>query len=137
MNPKLKIQIAVIIFLMSGIWYLTKNYTIVKVKVIEGYKATEKKDSTSIATLSKELYRKDNVVFDLQQTVDINSKNVGEFQTVIKGLKNELKACKENDNSCCAELKHLEETENIRYFVKKPLSKWFEEVKEKPLYIKK
>jgi len=137
MGLKLKIQIGIIIALLLGFWYASKNYTVVKAKVIEDYEATAKKDSVSVVALSKELEKRDSIIFDLQQSVDINSKNVGDFQTVIKGLKNELKACKENDNSCCAELKHLEETENIRYFVKKPLSKWFEEVKKKPLYIKK
>lgn len=114
------------------------SFVVVKKNLIENYVKSAKKDSISVATLSKELDRKDSIVFDLQQTIDLNTANVRDFQTVIKGLNDENKRLKNNESSCCAEVKHLEETGGIRerYFEKRPLSKWFEEVKEKPKFIK-
>jgi hypothetical protein len=86
-------------------------------------------DSTKIANA-------DAQIFDLQQSLDASKGNDLKLQLVIKEQLKMIKQLQNDDNSCCAELKHLEETGNIRYFVKKPLSKWYEEVFEKPKYIK-
>lgn len=101
-----------------------------KDKEIAKYETRRKTDST---TIKKQGLK----IFSLEQDLDICNNNILKYQIVVSDQTKTINKLKSNDNSCCAELKHLEENENIRYFIKKPLSKWFEEVKEKPLYIKK
>ncbi len=86
-------------------------------------------DSTKIANA-------DAQIFDLQQSLDASKGNDSKLQLVIAEQTKMIKQLQLDNNNCCAELKHLEATDNIRYFVKKPLSKWYEEVFEKPKNIK-
>jgi hypothetical protein len=98
-------------------------------KVISNYQVRAKKDSTSLAEYN-------SVVFSLQQDVDISKKNDGIFQLIIDEQKKEIKILKNSENTCCEELKHLEETENIQYYTKDCLSKWYRRVLKKPDNIK-
>lgn len=86
-------------------------------------------DSANIAEMSKEL-------FSIQQDADIKQQQIDKFQIIVAGLNKDLKACKTAESTCCEEVKHLEENGMVRYFVKKPLSKWYEEVLVKPENIK-
>jgi hypothetical protein len=75
-------------------------------------------------------------IFDLQQTVDASKNNDSQLQLVITQQEKTIETLKGNESSCCALVEHLESTDNIRYFVKAPLSKWYTEVFEKPKFIK-
>jgi len=98
-------------------------------KVILGLQIKAKKDSVSLSEYS-------SLVFGLQQTIDASKNNDKEFQLVIAEQQKEIKALKNAENTCCEELKHLEETENIQYYTKDCLSKWYKRVLEKPKNIK-
>jgi hypothetical protein len=98
-------------------------------KKVAKYEEGRLNDSTIIASQKLQ-------IFDLQQSIDASKGNDSKLQLVIAEQAKTIKLLKDNDNSCCAELKHLEKTENIRYFVKAPLSKWYTEVFEKPKFIK-
>ena len=75
-------------------------------------------------------------IFDLQQTIDASKGNDSKLQLVIAGQSKTIESLKGNESSCCKLVEHLESTDNIRYFVKAPLSKWYTEVFEKPKFIK-
>lgn len=75
-------------------------------------------------------------VFGLQQTIDATKGNDKKFQLIIAEQQKEIKALKSQENTCCEELKHLEETENIQYYTKDCLSKWYRRVLKKPDNIK-
>jgi len=98
-------------------------------KVIADLQEQRKVDSTKIASSGTK-------IFDLQQSLDASKGNDSKFQSIIAEQMKTIKQLRLDDNNCCAELKHLEETSNIRYFIKKPLSKWYEEVFEKPQFIR-
>ena len=87
-------------------------------------------------TDSTKIVNADAQIFNLQKSLDASKGNDSKFQSVIAEQTKIIKQLQLDDNNCCAELKHLESTDNIRYFVKKPLSKWYEEVFEKPKNIK-
>ena len=88
-----------------------------------------KKDSISIADYQLS-------VFGLQQTIDASKDNDKKFQLVIAEQQKEIKSLKNAENTCCEELKHLQETDNIQYYTKDCLSKWYRRVLKKPENIK-
>jgi chromosome segregation ATPase len=98
-------------------------------KVISNYQEKVKKDSASLAEYN-------SLIFSLQQTIDASKGNDQKFQLIISEKEKEIKALKNAENTCCEELKHLEETENIQYYTKDCLSKWYKRVLEKPKNIK-
>ena len=88
-----------------------------------------KKDSASLAD-----YKILN--FSLQQTIDVTKENDKKFQLIIAEKEKKIKSLEKAENTCCEELKHLEETENIQYYTKDCLSKWYRRVLKKPDNIK-
>ena len=98
-------------------------------KVVAQYEKDRLKDSTTIEAQKLQ-------IFDLQQTVDASKGNDSKLQLVISGQSKTIESLKGNESSCCKLVEHLESTDNIRYFVKAPLSKWYTEVFEKPKFIK-
>jgi septal ring factor EnvC (AmiA/AmiB activator) len=98
-------------------------------KVVAQYEQNRLKDSTVIEVQKLQ-------IFDLQQTVDASKNNDSQLQLVIAGQSKTIESLKGNESSCCKLVEHLESTDNIRYFVKAPLSKWYTEVFEKPKFIK-
>lgn len=98
-------------------------------KKIADLQAKFKKDSITIADYQIS-------VFGLQQTIDATKGNDKKFQLIIAEQQKEIKTLKNQENTCCEELKHLEETENIQYYTKDCLSKWYERVFKKPKNIR-
>lgn len=98
-------------------------------KVISNYQEKVKKDSVSLSEYNV-------LVFSLQQTIDATKENDKKFQLIIADQRKEIYFLKNQENACCEELKHLEETENIQYYTKDCLSKWYKRVLEKPKNIK-
>jgi len=98
-------------------------------KIISNYQEKAKKDSVSLSEYNK-------LVFSLHQTIDASKGNDQKFQVIIAEQRKEISALKKQENTCCEELKHLEETENIQYYTKDCLSKWYKRVLEKPKNIK-
>ena len=98
-------------------------------KVIANYENKAIQDSVSISEYQ-------NSVFALQQTIDVSKSNEAKLQLVIIEQRKEIKALKSAENTCCEELKHLEETENIQYYTKDCWSKWYMRVLEKPKNIR-
>lgn len=98
-------------------------------KIIANQEAKRLKDSTSLAEY-------DVLVFSLQQTIDATKGNDKKLQLIIAEQQKEIKTLKNQENTCCEELKHLEETENIQYYTKDCLSKWYRRVLKKPDNIK-
>ena len=98
-------------------------------KIIAEYETNRVKDSTTIATQNISL-------FDLQQTIDATKGNDAKFQLIILEQKKEIKALKDAENTCCEELKHLQETDNIQYYAKDCWSKYYKRVFKKPDNIK-
>lgn len=98
-------------------------------KKIISLESKVKKDSLSLAEYN-------TLIFSLQQTIDASKNNDKELQLVISEQQKQIKALKNAENTCCEELKHLEETENIQYYTKDCLSKWYKRVLEKPKNIK-
>lgn len=98
-------------------------------KIIANQEVKRLKDSTSLAEY-------DALVFSLQQTIDATKGNDKKLQLIIAEQQKEIKALKNQENTCCEELKHLEETENIQYYTKDCLSKWYRRVLKKPDNIK-
>lgn len=98
-------------------------------KIIANQESKRLKDSTSIAEY-------DALVFNLQQTIDATKGNDKKLQLIIAEQQKEIKALKNQENTCCEELNHLEETENIQYYTKDCLSKWYRRVLKKPDNIK-
>jgi chromosome segregation ATPase len=88
-----------------------------------------KKDSANLSEYNV-------LVFDLQQTIDASKGNDQKFQVIIAEQRKEISSLKKQENTCCEELKNLEETENIQYYTKDCLSKWYKRVLEKPKNIK-
>lgn len=88
-----------------------------------------KKDSVSLSEYN-------TLIFSLQQTIDASKGNDQKLQLVIAEQQKEIKALKKAENTCCEELKHLEETENIQYYAKDCWSKWYIRVLEKPKNIR-
>jgi peptidoglycan hydrolase CwlO-like protein len=100
---------------------LEKTISILKVKA--------SKDSLQIANC-------EHNVFDLTQTVDATKNNTQEFQSVIAQLKKERDSFKSEYLKSEQYIKCMEESGNMRYFVKGCLSSWYVEQKEKPTKIK-
>jgi len=98
-------------------------------KVISELQTKAKKDSVSLSEYNV-------LVFSLQQTIDATKENDQKFQLIIAEQRKEISVLKKQENTCCEELKHLEETENIQYYTKDCLSKWYRRVLEKPKNIK-
>lgn len=98
-------------------------------KIIANQEVKRLKDSTSLAEY-------DALVFSLQQTIDATKGNDKKLQLIIAEQQKEIKTLKNQENTCCEELKHLEETENIQYYTKDCLSKWYRRVLKKPDNIK-
>ena len=98
-------------------------------KKIAEYEDNRLKDSTTIYTQNK-------TIFDLQQTVEATKGNDKQLQLIILEKDSQIKALKNAENTCCEELKHLEDTDNIQYYVKDCLSTWYRRVFEKPKKIK-
>jgi len=98
-------------------------------KVVSNYQEKAKKDSLSLAEYN-------TLIFSLQQTIDASKSNDQKLQLVIAEKQKEIKALKNAENTCCEELKHLEETENIQYYTKDCFSKWYKRVLEKPQNIR-
>lgn len=98
-------------------------------KVITNYKTDKKKDSVKISEYNL-------LIFSLQQSIDIAKDNDEKFQKIIFEQRKEIKDLKDAENTCCEELKHLEETENIQYYTKDCLSKWYKRELKKPKNIK-
>lgn len=98
-------------------------------KAISNYQEKAKKDSVSLSGYN-------TLVFSLQQTIDASKGNDQKFQLIIAEQQREIKSIKNKENTCCEELKHLEETENIQYYTKDCLSKWYKRVLEKPKNIR-
>jgi hypothetical protein len=88
-----------------------------------------KKDSSTIANYQIS-------IFELQQTIDASKDNDQKLQVIIAEQRKEIKTIKSAENSCCEELKHLEETGNIQYYTKDCWSKWYKRVLVKPNKIK-
>ena len=98
-------------------------------KVIANYETKVRQDSVSISEYNV-------LVFNLQQTIDATKENDEKFQSIILEQRKEIKSLKNAENTCCEELKHLEETENIQYYVKDCWSKWYRRELTKPKNIK-
>lgn len=98
-------------------------------KIIANQEVKRLKDSTSLAEY-------DALVFSLQQTIDATKGNDKKLQLIIAEQQKEIKDLENQENTCCEELKHLEETENIQYYTKDCLSKYYRRVLEKPKNIK-
>lgn len=98
-------------------------------KTISILQEKAKKDSSQIANCEHE-------VFNLNQTVDATKNNTQEFQSVIAQLKKEKDNYKNEYLKSEQYIKCMEESGNIRYFVKGCFSSWYIEQKEKPTKIK-
>ena len=98
-------------------------------KTISILQEKAKKDSSQIANCEHE-------VFNLNQTVDATKNNTQEFQSVIAQLKKEIDNYKNEYLKSEQYIKCMEESGNIRYFVKGCFSSWYIEQKEKPTKIK-
>jgi hypothetical protein len=112
---KNKIILGVLIAILGALFILIKKYSIVKTKTLTGYETTRKKDSTSVATLSKELGVKDSLYFGSQDLVEIKNGNIQDLQTLNKNLVNENKRLRSNESSCCAEVQQLESNGMIKH----------------------
>ena len=133
----LNIQNIVSIFACVGVFFLaTKIESCSNAKELHRLDKKIADLQEQIVTDSTKIANADAQIFDLQQSLDASKGNDSKLQLVIAEQSKMIKQLQLDDNNCCAKLKHLETTDNIRYFVKKPLSKWYEEVFEKPQNIK-
>ncbi len=133
----LNLQSIVTILACVGVFFITRG--IVKMsskkeinrldKKISILQEQAQKDSSQIANCKLE-------VFNLNQTVDAASINTKEFQSVIAQLKKERDNYKTEYLKSEQYIKCMEESGNIRYFVKGCFSSWYVEQKEKPIKIK-
>lgn len=98
-------------------------------KVISEFQDKSRKDSLSISEYKV-------LVFSLQQTIDATKENDKKLQLVIAEKQKKINSLEKAENTCCEELKHLEETESIQYYTKDCLSKWYRRVLKKPENIK-
>lgn len=94
-------------------------------KKIADLQLKAKKDSASLSEYKV-------IVFDLKQTIDATKENDKKLQLVIAEKQKKINSLERQENTCCEELKHLEETENIQYYTKDCLSKWYKRVLKKP-----
>lgn len=127
---KLIIGLVSVILVILGVWL--NPYTITKKSVLKKYETDRFNDSTSIVKLGIELKDKNSFIFSIQQDLDICTANDSKLKIIIAEQQKEIKALKNQENTCCEELKHLEETENIQYYTKDCLSKWYKRVLKKP-----
>ncbi len=133
LNP----QSIITVLACIGVFFITKS--IVKFsykreisrldKTISILQEKAQKDSSQIANCEHE-------VFNLNQTVDATKNNTQEFQSVIAQLKKEKDNYKNEYLKSEQYIKCMEESGNIRYFVKGCFSSWYIEQKEKPTKIK-
>lgn len=98
-------------------------------KTISILQEQAQKDSLQIANCKYE-------VFNLNQTVDATKSNTQEFQSVIAQIKKERDNFKSEYLKSEQYIKCMEESGNMRYFVKGCFSSWYIEQKEKPIKIK-
>ena len=133
LNP----QSIITVLACIGVFFITRS--IVKIsskkeisrldKKISILQEQAQKDSLQIANCKLE-------VFNLNQTVDASKNNTQEFQSVIAQLKKERDNYKTEYFKSEQYIKCMEESGNIRYFVKGCFSSWYVEQKEKPIKIK-
>jgi hypothetical protein len=113
MFTKLKLQIILgVIVVAVGIFvsrYLN-NHSFVSDKFI-------KKKTDSIATLKKTIVLKDSLLFDCNQTSDVNVQQIREAQIVISELNKQVKLAKSNCTQANEAIEHYEANDLIRYFV--------------------
>jgi len=113
MFTKLKLQIILgVIVVVVGIFvsrYLN-NHSFVSDKFI-------KKKTDSIATLKKTIVLKDSLLFDCNQTSDVNLQQIREAQIVIAELNKQVKQAKSNCTQANEAIAHYEENDLIRYFI--------------------
>ena len=113
MFTKLKLQIILSVVVVGvGIFvsrYLN-NHSFVSDKFI-------KKKTDSIATLKKTIVLKDSLLFDCNQTSDVNVQQIREAQIVISELNKQVKLAKSNCTQANEAIEHYEANDLIRYFV--------------------
>jgi hypothetical protein len=113
MFTKLKLQIILSVVVVGvGIFvsrYLN-NHSFVSDKFI-------KKKTDSIATLKKTIVLKDSLLFDCNQTSDVNVQQIREAQIVISELNKQVKQAKANCTQANEAIEHYEANDLIRYFV--------------------
>ena len=126
---KNKIIAIAILTVLTSVYFYLKQFTIVKVKVIESYENTQKKDSISIATLSQELEKKDSLYFDCLQTLNVNFDIEKQRQIVIQSLTKSFKTCQNDFDNAIASggIKIVHDS----IFVEKVNSGFFRKVKYK------
>lgn len=105
----------VILAVLTSLFFFVKQFTVVKIKVVENYEKTRKKDSTSVATLSRELSIKDSLFFGSQDLNAIKDIQIKDLQTLNKNANTENKRLRNTENSCCAEVMHLENNGMIKH----------------------
>jgi len=135
MFTKLKLQIILSVIVVGvGIFvsrYLN-NHSFVSDKFI-------KKKTDSIATLKKAIILKDSLLFDCNQTSDVNVQQMREAQIVMAELNKQVKQAKSNCTQANEAIEHYEANDLIRYFVydKKGLFQkgCYKEIFEKPVNI--
>lgn len=133
LNP----QSIITVLACIGVFFITKS--IVKFsykreisrldKTISILQEKASKDSLQIVNCEHE-------VFNLNQTVDAGKNNTQQFQSVIAEIKKERDNYKNEYLKSEQYIKCMEESGNIRYFVKGCFSSWYIEQKEKPTKIK-
>jgi len=113
MFTKLKLKIILgVVVLAVGLFvsrYLN-NHSFVSDKFI-------KKKTDSIATLKKTIVLKDSLLFDCNQTSDVNVQQIREAQIVIAELNKQVKQAKSNCTQANEAIAHYEANDLIRYFV--------------------
>jgi len=105
----------VILSVLTSLFFFVKQFTVVKIKVVDNYEKTRKKDSTSVATLSRELLVKDSLFFGSQDLNAIKDIQIKDLQTLIKNTNTENKRLRNAENSCCAEVQQLESNGMIKH----------------------
>jgi len=91
-------------------------------------------DSTKFYSSQIVNYKK--IVFDLTQTIDASKANDAMHQSNALQLRNERDSFKQKWIDAEKFIKCMEESGQVRYFVKPCLSSWYIEQKEKPNKIK-